>query len=296
MTDTPRVTVPVEDLAGKLKSIRDKFLMPTPDKDFTDYAVMTRCIDALSAAPAPEGGAVSDALQRLRVLRDQARNGTAVSDPDEYDADELDAILSVIEPSIAPAEAGVAQRVMSRSDLTNATTPGHADAYLNALLDYTAGFYGEAREAGMPATSVADAMNHVERAARGLHALALRAQPPAREDAQPVGWISEAVLRRMGRMDHEMIYGDKKSADYQGDAVAIYTTPPAPEAENMRVAVEALKTSRENMIGWFEAIDAEVRVEHEMHVSLKDDLNVIDQALSALKRDALSAAPGEAGE
>ncbi|HRL05076.1 MAG TPA: hypothetical protein PL098_00015 [Brevundimonas diminuta] len=61
---------PREDLAGKLKAIRDKFLMPTPDKDFTDYAAMTRCTDALSAAqpparedaqpvakPAPEGGA-----------------------------------------------------------------------------------------------------------------------------------------------------------------------------------------------------------------------------------------------
>ena len=41
----------------RLKAIRDKFLMPTPDKDFTDYAIMTRCVEALSAAPAP-GGAV----------------------------------------------------------------------------------------------------------------------------------------------------------------------------------------------------------------------------------------------
>lgn len=52
MTDT--VTVPREDLAGKLKAIRDKFLMPTPDKEFTDYAVMTRCIEALAAAPKVE--------------------------------------------------------------------------------------------------------------------------------------------------------------------------------------------------------------------------------------------------
>lgn len=36
-----------DDLAGKLKAIRDKFLMPTPDKEHTDYAVMTRCIAAL---------------------------------------------------------------------------------------------------------------------------------------------------------------------------------------------------------------------------------------------------------
>ena len=38
-----------EDLSGKLRAIRDKFLIPTPDKDHTDYAVLTRCIDALSA-------------------------------------------------------------------------------------------------------------------------------------------------------------------------------------------------------------------------------------------------------
>ena len=71
------------------------------------------------------------------------------------------------------------------------------------------------------------------------------AQPQAREEAKPVGWISEAVLHRMGRMDHEMIYGDKKAADYQGDAVAVYTTPPAPEAEKLRVAVEALEFYRD---------------------------------------------------
>ncbi|GEM_PF-3163603 len=67
MADTPRVTVPVEDLAGKLKAIRDKFLMPTPDKDFTDYAIMTRCVEALSAAPAPEGVAV-DARTVAKIL------------------------------------------------------------------------------------------------------------------------------------------------------------------------------------------------------------------------------------
>lgn len=61
--------------------------------------------DALTAAPVrEEGGVVDDALRRLRVLRDQYRNGTAVSDPDEYDADELDAILSAIEPALATRE------------------------------------------------------------------------------------------------------------------------------------------------------------------------------------------------
>ena len=41
-----------EDLAKELKRIRDKFLYPTPDKDHTDYAIITRCIAALSQAEA----------------------------------------------------------------------------------------------------------------------------------------------------------------------------------------------------------------------------------------------------
>lgn len=51
-----------------------------------------------------------------------------------------------------------------------------ADAYLRALLDYSGGFYGACREAGLPAKTVVDAMAHIERAARNLHRLAL-AQP-----------------------------------------------------------------------------------------------------------------------
>ena len=46
-SEPARVTVEREDLAGKLTAIRDRFLIPTPDKDFTDYAVITRCINAL---------------------------------------------------------------------------------------------------------------------------------------------------------------------------------------------------------------------------------------------------------
>lgn len=59
----------------------------------------------LAAAPAPSslaGGDVEEALKRLRVLRDQHRHGTAVTDADEYDADELDAILAVITPALSP--------------------------------------------------------------------------------------------------------------------------------------------------------------------------------------------------
>lgn len=67
------------------------------------------------------------------------------------------------------------------------------------------------------------------------------AQPQAREEAQPVGWISEHVLHHMGPDGKEMIYGSKKAANYREDAITLYTTPPAPEAEKLRGAVEALE-------------------------------------------------------
>ncbi|WP_296200516.1 hypothetical protein [uncultured Hyphomicrobium sp.] len=67
---------------------------------------------------------------------------------------------------------------------------------------------------------------------------ALRAQPPAREDAQPVGWVSEAALNRLSNPDEsEKIYGNRRAANYKDDALAVYTHP-APDA--LRVAVEAL--------------------------------------------------------
>ncbi|HYE38254.1 hypothetical protein [Methylocaldum sp.] len=96
----------------------------------------------------------------------------------------------LIEECIWPTSAG---RVLAQVDaalstlsalrqpsaLDNARTPGHPDAYLNALLDYTSGFYASAIAHGMKAGPAADAVQHVERAARGLHALALAAQPSA---------------------------------------------------------------------------------------------------------------------
>lgn len=63
--------------------------------------------------------------------------------------------------------------------LPNRHVPDHPDAYLNALLDYTKGFYSATREAGLPAKVCADAMQHVESAARGLHRKAMAVVTPA---------------------------------------------------------------------------------------------------------------------
>ena len=53
-----------------------------------------------------------------------------------------------------------------------------ADSYLSALLRYTAGFYASAIEHGMKRGATADAVAHVERAARGLHRLATHPASP----------------------------------------------------------------------------------------------------------------------
>jgi uncharacterized protein (DUF1778 family) len=76
--------------------------------------------------------------------------------------------------------------------LANRTTPGHPDAYLSALLDYSGGFYMAAIANGMKAGEAADAVQHIERAARGLHALA--SAPPAPDVAALREQIDKAIL------------------------------------------------------------------------------------------------------
>ncbi len=57
-----------EDLARKLTAIRDKFLMPTPDKDFTDYAIITRCIEALR----PQRGETREIVEEWAAMARRA--------------------------------------------------------------------------------------------------------------------------------------------------------------------------------------------------------------------------------
>jgi len=66
-----------EDLAGKLTAIRDKFLLPTPDKDFTDYAIITRCIAALR--PQPSGETLQSLAQAFEDAMEGSHGAWAVS-------------------------------------------------------------------------------------------------------------------------------------------------------------------------------------------------------------------------
>lgn len=99
----------------------------------------------------------------------------------------------------------------------------------------------------------------LERATRELSAL--RAPPPAREDAQPVGWLravdEEMVCAHLGVADAEDSFetAKKKLASLIQWNIAVATDPsvggrPAPDA--LRVAVEALETInhiRSEMVG-----------------------------------------------
>lgn len=70
---------------------------------------------------------------------------------------------------VEAAGASPVQRLDSSATEQGAKT--QADAHLRALLRYTENFYGSAIEHGMKAGPTADAISHVERAAKALHQL-----------------------------------------------------------------------------------------------------------------------------
>lgn len=61
---------------------------------------------------------------------------------------------------------------------------------------------------------------------------ALRAQPQAREEAQPVGYAHASALE--GGYGHMTLFEDNMPRLHD---LPLYTTPPAPEAEKLRVAI-----------------------------------------------------------
>lgn len=361
---TPRVTVPVEDLAGKLKAIRDKFLMPTPDKDFTDYAVMTRCIDALSAAPAPEGGAVSKAVESLKFVANMER-----------DTDRMASVMVanwIIQDLATREEAPACEMCNGRGEVGGPTgqTPESFDyvtercpdcggtGKLEAPADSAHPCYDE-HQAGCDceilSQSATPTPSYLERLSAPAGAGALkrqvrsldetqsafdvmadhfnldRAQPPAREDAQPVAW--RLLAQQQPQPGHKIItlhddgsgaallfvYDggviDSDGGDYtkigspqtwwaylpdgfelwcEGISEDPVTLPahripdhPAPDA--LRAAEEALEAIKE--VSGDRAASGYNETGRLARINER-----CDQALAALQQDALSAAPGEAGE
>lgn len=68
------------------------------------------------------------------------------------------------------------------------------------------------------------------------NAQAALCKPQAREEAQPVAWVV-----RKGLSTGSLFYTERGQNADLPDGTLLYTTPPAPEAEKLRGAVEALE-------------------------------------------------------
>lgn len=140
------------------------------------------CFDNQAPAPAPSGDVAGLVEGQFKTA--WAAFESKLPNAHEYTEGELKECLRAALSALSPARGGKDRDIRSvfdKSGLPDRFKPGHPNAYLNALLDYTGGFYSAATECGMKAGPAADAMQHVERAARGLHALATAPHPHVTE-------------------------------------------------------------------------------------------------------------------
>lgn len=121
----------------------------------------------------------ADLTPRAAASETLASGNEEVAAKVEGDKSRAELPLSSSTPPTRPvAGEGETRPLLDNSDLANKATIDHPDAYLNALLTYTSDLYGDMLKAGRKPIEIVDAMQHIERAARGLHAKAL-ARPPA---------------------------------------------------------------------------------------------------------------------
>ena len=218
---TPRVTVPVEPTEAMLAAM-DRAIEDAPILDGDEcgpYGQWRSCSIAaysamLSAAPAPEGGAVEDLREALiqADLKIRSLPGT-----DQSDVEFIRAALATREE--APAEAGEVTDRMVTEALKERFTPeryARDHEYLEA---------------------------NFREATRRQLAAALLAQPPAREDAQPFMFAYEDVDKPG---DWRAFRHQIKRADGSICPGRPLYTHPAPDA--LRVAVEALEPFGQVMV------------------------------------------------
>lgn len=309
IADTPRVTVPVEVVAA-CKGEQEHFeawaklyrydlsqhplhyIFTDPKTDAARMgwkaalAYVRDAAEPLSAAPAPEGWAVNhEALAKVGYEASCNKKWEWASRGCKIGwIDAVKAILAALATrEEAPAEAGVQET-------------------LRVLLDNLVIAQSLSKELRQRATD--EARSYLS---------ALRAQPPAREDAQPVGWKhtdkcwgktscsdemahcycqkeqeKEASLQPVGWLRPDTLKGlmdaDESVVDIQSlvaahetkhNTVAVYTHP-APDA--LRVAVEdAIKQAR-----WIENFSATTSGERE---AIKIVTEPLRQALAALQAE-----------
>lgn len=116
------------------------------------------------------------------------------------------------------------------------------------------------------------------------NAQAALCKPQAREEAQPVAWVV-----RKGLSTGSLFYTERGQNADLPDGTLLYTTPPAPEAENLRVAVEALEKASRAISAQYALAQAEYH--HLDTVASKHDKIVqegrraIREALAALQQE-----------
>jgi len=250
---TPRVTVPVEPTDEMIEAAKHHWpLGYTENAKREDTVNLYRAM--LSAAPAPEGGAVSSALREMLALvllkygnTDEAVNAAveraqaALATREVASADHHDRNLSMTNdelieqalshpPLEAPAEVGE----------EFATAEAMAEAWsdrieIQRMVETTSAVFARWASPDLLSRFRQQMMGVIQQAyieGVGARVEALRAQPPAREDAQPVAW--RVTNRATG---HEQLFW-KPPADLPFNRERFSTEPlythPAPDA--LRVA------------------------------------------------------------
>ena len=147
---------------------------------------LLRRIDAALAPAHPAGGAAGNAARIVELIQVAtataynagyaAERGNSAEDAAKAGYAEGEALNAVLNAFAAPPPPPVDLGERTPK-VRSFSLPPERDALLRALLDYTSGFYGVAINHGMKAIYVADAIQHMERAARRLHELATPKTP-----------------------------------------------------------------------------------------------------------------------
>jgi len=273
-------------------------------EDDEDRPVQTIPLASLTAAPVrEEGGAFKLGESDLFEVADIIRTARGVKHVGSKDYAVADEIVCFVNNHPRNSAAALATREEAPAEV------GEVSEAI-AFLDAAAVMLGRG-EMPAPATDYAAKWYH----AHAVALSALRAQPQAREEAQPVAkqwracndqgpltawreadWRSEREVKAWEAL-HRIEYRD------------LFTTPPAPEAEKLRVALHLFRAFVQRNVGQWamgagdhghpiwafvaealgDANGAEVRDGPEYRFIQPENR----QALAALQQDALSSAPGE---
>lgn len=255
---TPRVTVPpqaLEAIAFNLCSLHDFDVAFVRENERFATAVITEYVRALSAAPAPEGGAATFDRDALIALIMEETTDDIVADG--WDRLGKPNVLvqgcRYIRRNAPPSPEGYANPeaaakqfagfIADRLLATREEAPAEAGEDVNWKAEYEAACAARISDRQKSQEVINERDKWVAELLQ--ERAALRVQPPAREDAQPFMFAYEdvdkpgdwrAFRHQIRRTDGSICPGR-----------ALYTHP-APDA--LRVAVEALETTRNRINTW----------------------------------------------